>query len=35
MKQVKEQGISKFLKTKEKWLEKQKACAAKEEESNT
>lgn len=29
MKQVKERGISKFLKTKEKWLEKRKACAAK------
>jgi len=29
MKQVKEQSISKFLKAKEKWLEKRKACAIK------
>jgi len=29
MKQVKDYGISKFLKAKEKWLEKRKACAAK------
>ena len=29
MKQVKEYGVSKFLKAKEKWLEKRKACAAK------
>ena len=29
MKQAKEHGISKFLKIKEKWLEKRKTCAEK------
>jgi len=29
MKQVKEYGVSKFLRAKEKWLERRKSCAAK------